>query len=260
MQMLVVVGSIKGSPGATSAALGMAARWPDRPAVLVEADGDGGDLAARFGAKPEPGLAALVLQIRAEGPDKVELAGFTQRLPLGADVVLAPPSDAAAAAVEQLAAAVPVLQRAAQDRPVIVDVGRLSRRSPLVSVVQAADHVVVVATADLADLTQVSSRLQRLQTAARGLVWVWLCGGGPYHEVEVRRDLDVAVLGAVGRDKVGSGVLAGRYVAAPGWWRFPMARAAQVAAAVLAGASHAARHAEAHALAQATQSGQVRPR
>ncbi len=238
----------------------MAARWPDGPAVLVEADSDGGDLAARFGVKPEPGLAALVLQIRADGPDKVEVAGFTQRLSLGADVVLAPPSDAAAAAVEQLSAAVQVLQRAGRGRPVIVDGGRLSRRSPLVPVVQAADHVVVVATPDLADLTQVSSRLQRLRTAARGQVWVWLCGGGPYDEVEVRGDLDVAVLGAVGRDKVGSGVLAGRYVAAPGWWRFPMVRAAQDAAVLLAGPSHVAGHAEAHALAQATRSVQVRPR
>ena len=260
MQMLVVVGSIKGSPGATSAALGMAARWPEGPAVLVEADSDGGDLAARFGAKPEPGLAALVLQIRADGPDEVELVEFTQRLSLGADVVMAPPSDAAAAAVEQFAAAAPVLQRAARDRPVIVDAGRLSRRSPLVPVVQAADHVVVVVTPELADLTQVSARLQRLRAAARGRVWVWLCGGGPYDEVEVRRDLDVAVLGAVGRDKVGSGVLAGRYVAAPGWWRAPMVRAVQDAAALLAEPSHPAGHAEAQALAQAAGPAGVRPR
>ena len=256
MQMLVVVGSIKGSPGATSVALGMAARWPDGPAVLVEADSDGGDLAARFGANPEPGLAGLVLQIRADGPDRVDLDGFTQRLSLGADVVLAPPSDAAAAAVEQLGA-VQVLQRAAQDRPLIVDVGRLSRRSPLVPVVRAAEHVVVVVTPHLADLTQVSSRLR---TVARGRVWVWLSGGGAYDEAEVRQDLDVPVLGAVGRDKVGSGILAGRYVAAPGWWRFPMVRAAQDAAARLAEPAGEASHAEAHALARIDEETGVQPR
>ena len=258
--MLVVVGSIKGSPGATSVALGMAARWPEGPAVLVEADSDGGDIAARFGANPEPGLAALVLQIRADGPDQVDLGRFTQRLPLGADVVMAPPSDAAAAAVEQLAASVQVLHRAAQDRPLVVDAGRLSRRSPLAPVVQAADHVVVVVTPHFADLTQVSSRLQRLRTAARGRVWVWLSGGGAYDEVEVRRDLDVQVLGAVGRDKVGSGILAGRYVAAPGWWRFPMVRAAQDAAARLAGPAGEAGHAEARALVQIVNPSEVQPR
>ncbi len=257
--MLVVVGSIKGSPGATSVALGMAARWPDGPAVLVEADSDGGDLAARFGVNPEPGLAGLVLQIRAAGPDRVDLRGFTQRLSLGADVVMAPPSDAAAAAVEQLAA-VQVLQRAAQDRPLIVDAGRLSRRSPLVPVVQAAEHVVVVVSPHLADLTQVSSRLQRLRAVAGGQVWVWLSGGGAYDETEVRQDLQVQVLGAVGRDKLGSGILAGRYVAARGWWRFPMVAAAQDAAVRLAEPARLAGHAEARALAQQVDPAGVRPR
>ncbi|GIM98249.1 hypothetical protein [Paractinoplanes toevensis] len=242
--MLVVVGSIKGSPGVTSLALGLASRWPDTGSLLVEADSDGGDLAARFGVNPEPGLAALALAIRSSGPDTVALEGFAQRLRVDAEVVLAPPSDAAAPAVEQLAASVPMLGRAAVHRSVIVDVGRLSRRSPLAPVVQAADHVVVVATPNLADLTQVFSRLQRLRATARGHVWVWLSGAGPYDEAEVSADLSVAVLGTVGRDKVGAGMLTGRYLTAPGWWRSPMVRAAGDAAARLADIPPAVGHAE----------------
>lgn len=258
--MLVVVGSIKGSPGVTSLALGMAARWPDAASLLVEADSDGGDLAARFGVNPEPGLAALALAIRSSGPDTVALEGFAQRLRVDADVVLAPPSDAAAPAVEQLAASVPVLQRAATHRSVIVDVGRLARRSPLAPVVQTADHVVVVATPALADLTQVSSRLQRLRTAARGHVWLWLNGAGPYDDAEVGRDLSVAVLGRVGRDKVGSGMLTGRYLTAPGWWRSPMVRAAGDAAARLAEFPAAASHAESRNLMPYINATGVNPR
>jgi hypothetical protein len=258
--MLVVVGSIKGSPGVTSLALGMAARWPDAASLLVEADSDGGDLAARFNVNPEPGLAAVALAIRSSGPDKVVLEDFAQRLRVDADAVLAPPSDAAAPAVEQLAASVPVLQRAATHRSVIVDVGRLSRRSPLAPVVQAADHVVVVATPNLAGLTQVASRLQRLRTAARGHVWVWLSGAGPYDQAEISRDLSVAVLGTVGRDKVGSGMLTGRYLTAPGWWRSPMVRAAGDAAARLAEFPGAVGHAQARTLTSSINAAGVNPR
>ena len=63
---LVVVGSVAGSPGATSLAIGLAATWPDpgRRRVVVEADPDGGRLGAELGVGVEPGLMALALAAR----------------------------------------------------------------------------------------------------------------------------------------------------------------------------------------------------
>ncbi len=57
---VVALASVKGSPGVTTAALAMAARWPaGRKVLLVEADPFGGDLAPRYGATVTGGLASL---------------------------------------------------------------------------------------------------------------------------------------------------------------------------------------------------------
>jgi len=54
---LVAMCSLKGSPGVTTAALGLAAGWPsaEQP-VVVECDPAGGDLLGRFRLETAPGL------------------------------------------------------------------------------------------------------------------------------------------------------------------------------------------------------------
>src|SRR5262249_61331290 len=88
--MLIAVASVKGAPGVTTLALGLAALWPELGAVLVECDPDGGDLAARFGHHPDPGLASLAAAART-GSRAVPLAGHVQRLAGRAPGALGPP-------------------------------------------------------------------------------------------------------------------------------------------------------------------------
>ena len=115
--MLVAVTSTKGSPGATTFALALAARWPSE-AVLVEADPAGGDLGARCGVADDPGLASLVLAARREVP---HLAHHAQQVGVGIDVVVAPASATRAAAT--IAALTPTALSGA-------GIGRPARRGP----------------------------------------------------------------------------------------------------------------------------------
>src|SRR5262249_57798282 len=56
---LVVVAGGKGAPGATTTALGLASAWTGQRRVVVEADPDGGVLAARLGLGLAPGLMTV---------------------------------------------------------------------------------------------------------------------------------------------------------------------------------------------------------
>src|SRR5688572_10390884 len=76
--------SVRGAPGVTSWSLLLASAWPsprtDR--VVLEADADGGVLAARYGLGVEPGVAALVAAARRHDPRArwVDLADVARRL------------------------------------------------------------------------------------------------------------------------------------------------------------------------------------
>src|SRR5690242_8429859 len=86
--MDVVVFCTGKSAGVSTLTLAVAARWP-RPgaALLVEADPAGGDLAARFGFRPAPGLTSAAA---AGGADPRLPGGHVQQLPgLGVPVLLA---------------------------------------------------------------------------------------------------------------------------------------------------------------------------
>src|SRR5438067_13781310 len=93
-EQLVVLGSVKDAPGATTLSVGLVAGWPQPGAVLLEADPDGGDLAARFGHHPDPGLFSLAAAARS-GTGAGLLRRHVQRLRPAVDVVLAPPGHSA---------------------------------------------------------------------------------------------------------------------------------------------------------------------
>ncbi|GIJ64386.1 hypothetical protein [Virgisporangium aurantiacum] len=233
-RVLVAVASAKGSHGATTLALALAARWTQPGAVLVECDADGGDLAYRFGHHPDPGLSSLAAACRAGAVDE-PLTRHVQRLGLGVDVVLAPPGDAAAASVQTLAyAAGGVLARAGTVLTVVADVGRLTRGGPGLQLAATADHVLLVVAPELAELAQVGARLGWLREALRGRLWLVRVGSGRYSAVEMARDLGVDVAGEVPHDRSGAGVLSGRLVGR-GWWRQQLPRAAAGIAHTLSG-------------------------
>lgn len=230
MGMLIAVGSAKGAPGATTLALGLATLWPRPDAVLVECDPTGGDLWARFGHHPEPGLSTLAATAPWQGPIPY---ACRQRLGVGADAVLAIAGDGAAASVLTLAdRAVEALRQASTAAAVILDVGRLDSRSPALALVAAADHVLLLAAPTLAEQAQVGARLPWLTSALSGRLWLVRAGGGPHGTAELSHDLGIPVIGTVPRSHWCAGVLAGQ-LHIPNWRRMVMARAIGRIAATL---------------------------
>jgi hypothetical protein len=225
--MLITFGSVKGSPGTTTWALALAARWPHAgPApVVVELDCAGGDVGSRWQIHDEPGLAGLVLGARHNPVG--DGAEFVQRLPVGVDVVVAPPGEAAAATVAEFAARGPaVLRELAATRPVFADVGRLDPHSPLLSFLDKADELLLVARPVSEELRHLRTRAPML--AARcPLVRLVLVGDGPYRPDEIATYLDLAVAAVVPSDATGAAILAGRKRQAMGWTRRPLLAAAR---------------------------------
>lgn len=242
--MLLAVGSVKGSPGATTAALALAARWPvgDEPTV-VECDPAGGDLLVRFGLEPYPGLVSLAAAAR-RAPDENLLGRHTQRLPGGLPVVVgAMGGEQAKAALAVLASSggVDLLRRAAgAGRAVVVaDCGRLESGSTALPVVRAADALVLLARPRAEDLAHVAALLPEAAGWCSTLRLVLV--GDRYRPAEVARELGVPVLGRLPADARGAATLSGHAGLRHGPVRSALGRAAaDVAAAIrsqLAGAA-----------------------
>lgn len=210
--MLVSILSLKGSPGATTFAVALAACWPaPARALVVEADPSGGDLGLRFSLSSTPGLVSLAAAARRDdGADLVWR--HTQQLPGGLPVVAAPPdADQARAALSALAPNSVGVLRSAANQPttaVIVDCGRVDPGSPAESIVRASDVVVLLSRAHADDLAHLP---RRLHTVGR---WspnpVLLLVGEGYTTADVARELAVQPLGRVPNDPNGAAVLCGR--------------------------------------------------
>jgi len=233
--MLVAIGSVKGSPGVTSLAVALAARWPTPGAVVVEADPAGGDLAFRFGHHREPGLSELAADTRAGGVGR-DLAAYTQPLTVGVDAVLAPAEPEAVPAVRLLAArGVGLLRAAAINRLVAVDVGRLAWQSPALPLAAAADVLLLVTRAwpDAVDAVQVRRDALLALPGMRASVRLVLAGDVPCPAREVERVVGLPVAGRVPDDRRGAAVLSGRARPGLGWTRLEFLRAARAVATAL---------------------------
>lgn len=213
--MLVSVLSVKGSPGVTTLAVALAARWPaPARALVVEADPSGGDLALRFSLPSTPGLVSLAAAARRAG-DADLVWRHSRGLPGGLLVIAAPPdADQARAALSALApdpaGGVGVLRTAA-DQPgtaVVVDCGRVDPGSPALSIVRCSDVVVLLSRARADDLAHLPRRLPTIGSWSPNPVLL-LVGEG-YSTAEVARELGVPPLGRVPHDPDGAAVLCGR--------------------------------------------------
>jgi hypothetical protein len=220
--MLLSFGSVKGSPGVTTFALAMAARWPHPgPApVVVELDGAGGDVGSRWDTYDEPGLASLASG--SKGGPIGDGAEFVQRLRAGVDVVIAPPSDAAAATLEELGVKGPgVLREVAGTRPVFADLGRLDPQSPMLAYLDKADELLLVARPVPEEMRHLRMRVPILRQRCP-VVRVVLVGNGPHRPEEVAAYLQLEVATVVPHDPLAADILAGRK--RPRRWGQPDAR------------------------------------
>lgn len=152
----MVIGSLRGSPGATTLAAGLTALWPEPDRVLVEADPAGGVLAADWRLRVRPGLVDVAASISGETEDPGSaLEKGTQRadfLGESLSVVCAPaaPIQARAAAGRVCDSETGVLLP--QDRWVITDLGRLAPDAPTWPLLARADAVCVLVSGTVAQM------------------------------------------------------------------------------------------------------------
>ncbi|WP_298888671.1 hypothetical protein [uncultured Serinicoccus sp.] len=155
--------SAKGAPGVTSTAMLVAALWP-RQTLLVDADGNGGDLLMRLPSESglaltqHPGLLTL-LPLARHGLSSGVVLDHSQ-VALGGQQVLVGLETSEQA--EASAALWPTLARAFREVPgtdVVVDAGQLAARSGQLSLVQRSDLVVGVVRAEPASVMHMRERL-----------------------------------------------------------------------------------------------------
>jgi MinD-like ATPase involved in chromosome partitioning or flagellar assembly len=232
MRNLVAVGSVKGSPGATTLALAVAGHWPTvggmvRP-LVVEADPAGGDVAARFALSDTPGLMALAAAVRrAASPEVVEEC--VQVLPGGVPVVAGPAGGQQAAAAVTLFAGSGGVEALRGDAEVagtvLLDLGRLE--DPTLPLVRAADVLLLVTRGEVEALAHIAARAGDLNAVAAGVELV-VVGPSPYPASEIGAALGIGRVHAVPWDPRTAAALAGR-AGVPGMRRervSPLARAA----------------------------------
>ncbi|MEV0068848.1 MULTISPECIES: carbon monoxide dehydrogenase maturation protein [unclassified Amycolatopsis] len=213
--MLIALCSVKGSPGVTTLAMGLAARWPHPEAtcrLVAEVDPSGGDLALRFGLPTAPGLVSLAAVVRRV-QDPAAVWEHTQPLPAGPRVLVAPPGGPhARAALHTMVTAHtgPVLHVLARVPGVVVlaDCGRVDRGSPAEAIARRADALILMCRTRVEDLAHAAARLPELAgwTARPGLL---LTGQG-YATAEVERELGVSAIGRIPDDPVGAAAFSGR--------------------------------------------------
>ena len=165
--MLIALCSDKGSPGTTTTALAVASAWSE-PAIVVEADPYGGDLAIRLrtdsgGVLPET-PTVLTLAAAARSTDGVELVErFTHRINDQVSVAPGPLMAEQTAGVADWHSL--TVRLSESGRPVLVDVGRLHGASPLLPLTARADVVLLVGRAATESMIRLRERAARLVPA-----------------------------------------------------------------------------------------------
>ena len=197
---LVAVGSVHGSPGTTTLALDLARVWARTPGsnvLLVEADPDGGCLAARLDLAVKPGLTELAGAARvAIAVD--DLWSYAQPTDLGVAVIAAHP--AAEQVQAALRAAVNHIGIALRDAGglVVVDVGRLRPGSPALALAALADRTLIVSANSVEAVVSLHHRAQLLRAA--GDPTIVLSALKPYSTSDVAAACELDVWGAIGPD------------------------------------------------------------
>lgn len=189
---VITIGSVAGSPGATSLALALAAAWPRR-CLVIDADPDGGRLAARCDVPVRPGLTELAGAARTGLNDAADVWRFAQRAPSGIDVVVSHPAAEQVASALRAASA-PIADALARldDTDVLVDVGRVRPGTLAAALLLAADRRVVVTGTRLDDTVALTHRLDLLD--GFGGVDIVVSAGGEYSSSELAHALGRPVL------------------------------------------------------------------
>ena len=208
---LVLFGSLKDAPGVTTLASCVAYQWPrHRRVTLIEADVDGGTVAARFGLHPERPSLVSFAAVSRHGVSESEFWSTCQRLPGGPPVLVAPGGAVTRAALEQIDFG--ELDRSLRDADLLVDAGRLRESEMAPQLYEPADLVVVAVRPRFESLAVLLDRAEGL-SAERPLLAV-VVGDGSYPVGEIDAALRqttgdrARVLAAVAGDSRGAAALA----------------------------------------------------
>ena len=239
---LVAVTYVKGRPGATTTALGLAAVAPaDSRPVVVEADPAGGDLMRRLDLAATPSLVDLAAAARGATRTGDAFTAGQQTVAIGevgVPVVVAPAGGA------QTRAALPELTGHGRavlttpDRLVIADCGRLAPGSAAWPLLRLADVVLVMVRARTDEVAHLREALAELVDVGAGRLVVLLAAGGVYPAADVaevlstyvaeelaRDPASLGVLGPLPDDRKAAAVLGHELVAGRRWRRLPLMRA-----------------------------------
>ncbi len=168
---LVSVASAKGSPGVSTTALALAARWPGQ-CLLADLDPAGGDVALRYRDEDgdpldtDRGLLSLGVAVR-RGTESAQLADHLQRLSGGLDALVGVSSPSQ---VQGLGAAWGHVGRLLARQPeadVIADCGRVVPGSATIPVLQASDVVLFVTDSSLEQVAHLRERIRNMADVLR---------------------------------------------------------------------------------------------
>ena len=206
------VASLHGSPGATTLAMGLGGAWPAMPSrsrLVLEADADGGVLAARFdGLRADRTVADAAVSLRREF-DVEALLVSTRTVWDGLPVIPAHPSAKETTAVlvnaaERMAAGM----ASASELDVIVDVGRLTARSPVLPLAQRSVLTLLVSRTRFEDVACLAARATELRAAGVEPALVTV-GSRPYDPADVAGEAGLALLATLPHDPASAAALAG---------------------------------------------------
>lgn len=196
---IVGVTAVRGSPGATSLAVGMGAAWTNLAgdALVVEADPAGGILRLRFDLPGNPSWVSLSADLRRNRNAGVVM-GNTVDLD-GSRCLTVPFDPLVAGSVLRRSAAATAELLTEVGPPVVLDLGRLDRTSPSLPLAAAADTVLVVFRPRLDEIQSAlyTVRLVRSLGVNAALVTV---GDQPHHPSEVADLAGVALAAALPDD------------------------------------------------------------
>lgn len=190
---VIAVGSLRGAPGATLLALDLA-RFCDGESLLIEADPDGGCLAARLDLALRPGLTELAGAARV-GIAATDLWRFAQPSDHGVAIIVGHPAAepvqaALRAAVNHVGSSLGAL-----GRHVIIDVGRIRPGSPALGFAALADRLLIVSENSAEAVVSLTHRAQLLNGLAA--TTIVLTAGKPYGMDEIAATTGHAVWGVV---------------------------------------------------------------
>ena len=212
--------------GLSTTVLGVGAWWSaERGPLVAELDPAGGDLAARYGLRAEPGVVSLAAAAR-RGLLEATVADHAQVMPGGVRALLGPASAEQAHSALRAVAGPLVAAMADSGVNVLADCGRLAPDSPVAELVESAALTVLVARPTAEEVAHLCSRVTALR-CARARLGLVLVGERPYGPDEVADAVGAEVIGVLPEDPRGAALLAGR---SPTPWvlrRSPLMRAAR---------------------------------